>query len=111
MSRFARRRSIPVLMVLFLMMARWGGSELPGPRQPDDPPASAEEAEIERQQICIGSTVWSAGVLGPALLYQRSRLPDGRLAIGYYVFFSDERPWGNNWLTWLLLPAVAVDLV
>lgn len=24
---------------------------------------------------------------------------------------SDERPWGNNWLTWLLLPALAVDLV
>ena len=25
--------------------------------------------------------------------------------------FSDERPWGDNWLSWSVLPALAVDLV
>jgi hypothetical protein len=111
MSRFARRRSIFVLVLFAAHQASSGGSDLPGPQRPDGRAASAEEAEIEGQPICIGSTVRSAGVLGPALLYRRSHLPDGRLAIGYYVFFSDERPWGNNWLTWLLVPALAIDLV
>jgi hypothetical protein len=38
-------------------------------------------------------------------------MPDGQLAVGYFVFFSQERPWGNNWLTWTFLPALFVDLV
>src|SRR5262249_9187674 len=70
---------------------------------------SVEEAAIEAQPVCIASTVRSAGELGPALLYRRARLPDGRIAVGYYAFFSEERPWGNNWMTWTLIPALAVD--
>jgi hypothetical protein len=81
---------------------------IPGP---STPPADEEAAAIEAQPVCIGSTVHSAGELGPALLYRRARRPDGRLEVGYYAFFSEERPWGNNWLTWSLLPALGVDLV
>jgi hypothetical protein len=69
------------------------------------------EAAIERQPICVGSTVASAGKLGDVLYYRSSFLDDGRLLVGYYAFFSEERPWGNNWLTWTVLPALAVDLM
>jgi hypothetical protein len=71
----------------------------------------AEDRAIQAQAVCVGSTVHSAGELGPALLYRSARRPDGRLEVGYYAFFSEERPWGNNWLTWLLVPALALDLV
>jgi hypothetical protein len=74
-------------------------------------PATAEQRAIEAQPVCIGSTVHSAGELGPALLYRSSPRADGKLEVGYYAFFSEERPWGNNWLTWLVLPALALDLV
>ena len=74
-------------------------------------PSSAEAAAIEKREICVGSTIASAGTLFSALYYQASVLPDGKLAVGYFAFFSDERPWGNNWLTWTLLPAIAVDLI
>ena len=68
-------------------------------------------AAIEAQPICIGSTVRSAGELGDALVYHAAERPDGRVEVGYYVFFSDERPWGNNWQSWSVLPALAIDLV
>jgi hypothetical protein len=87
-----------------------GAGDLPVPA-PEEAATSADDAAIEAQPVCIASTVHSAGELGPALLYQRTRLPDGRLVVGYYAFFSEERPWGNNWLTWSLLPALALDLV
>jgi hypothetical protein len=99
---------------LFLGAAPRGASDLPAaappasePARPSDPDAEA----IEARSICIGSTVHSAGELGPALLYRSARLPDGRVAVGYYAFFSEERPWGNNWMTWTVLPALAVDMV
>ncbi|WP_437683301.1 hypothetical protein [Sorangium sp. So ce131] len=84
------------------------------------PPAGAREqpgqrseigAAIERQPICVGSTVASAGELGDVLYYRSSPGEPGKVSVGYYAFFSEERPWGNNWLTWAVLPALAVDLV
>lgn len=74
------------------------------------PPSGPEAAVIEQKEICIGSTIKSAGKLGDVLYYQASELPDGKLAVGYFAFFSEERPWANNWLTWTVLPALAVDL-
>ncbi len=68
-------------------------------------------AAIERQPICVGSTVASAGELGDVLYYRSSVGERGEVSVGYYAFFSEERPWGNNWLTWTVLPALAVDLV
>jgi hypothetical protein len=72
---------------------------------------SPEEALIEQQLVCVGSAVHSAGDLGPALFYRSERLPTGEIAVGYYAFFSEERPWGNNWQTWLVFPALVTDLV
>jgi hypothetical protein len=86
-----------------------GTEDLPAPVE--EAGASLEDRAVEAQAVCIGSTVHSAGELGPALLYRSARLPDGRIEVGYYAFFSEERPWGNNWLTWSLLPALALDLV
>jgi hypothetical protein len=87
-----------------------GAADLPAPPPAADEP-SPDERAVEAQPVCIASTVHSAGVLGPALFYRLARRPDGRLAVGYYAFFSEERPWGNNWLTWSLVPALALDMV
>jgi hypothetical protein len=84
---------------------------LPSAPEEIEAPSDAEQAAIEAQPVCIGSTVWSAGELGSTLFYRRARLPDGKVAVGYYAFFSEERPWGNNWLTWSVAPALAIDAV
>jgi hypothetical protein len=106
----ARALALSVALLGVLGVAPRGAGDLPAP-----PLAAAattlEDLAIQAQPVCIGSTVRSAGELGPALLYRRSLRPDGRLAVGYYAFFSEERPWGNNWLTWSLVPALALDLV
>ncbi len=70
-----------------------------------------EQIEIEAQPVCIGSLVSSAGSLGDILYYRAVREGDGRVAVGYFAFWSEERPWGNNWLTWSVLPALGIDLV
>lgn len=72
---------------------------------------SAEQAAIEHREVCVGSTVHSVGELADALYYRATVLPGGKLVVGYFAFFSEERPWGNNWLTWTVVPAVAVDMV
>jgi hypothetical protein len=79
----------------------------PGPRGD----RTAEEALIESQPVCIGSTVASAGELSKVLYYRAAHTKDGGVAVGYFAFFSEERPWGNNWLTWSVLPSLAVDMV
>jgi hypothetical protein len=73
-------------------------------------PQALEQTAIEQREICVGSSVKSVGDLGDVLYYRASVLPDGKLAVGYFAFFSEERPWGNNWLTWSVLPALAVDM-
>jgi hypothetical protein len=79
----------------------------PGPRGE----RTAEQAEIESAPVCVGSSVKSAGNLSDVLYYRAVALPDGRIEVGYFAFYSEERPWGNNWLTWSVFPALAVDLV
>ena len=83
---------------------------LPRARGPRVEPASPIEAAIERQELCIGSSVRSAGKLADALYYRWARAPSGQIAVGYFVFYSQERPWGNNWLTWTFFPALFVDM-
>jgi hypothetical protein len=79
----------------------------PGPRGA----RTVEQVAIEREPVCIGSSVRSAGALSDVLYYRAVALDDGKVKVGYFAFFSEERPWGNNWLTWSLVPALAVDLV
>jgi hypothetical protein len=70
-----------------------------------------EVVAIERREICVGSAIASVGTLGDTLFYRATELPDGKLVVGYFAFFSEERPWGNNWMTWTVLPALAIDMV
>ncbi len=84
-------------------------SALPGPPGPRGEPTD-EQAQIEREPICVGSSVQSAGALSDVLYYRAIARDDGKIEVGYFAFFSEERPWGNNWLTWSLVPALAVDL-
>lgn len=75
------------------------------------PAPSVDQRIIEQQPVCVGSRVHSVGVLSDALFYRFVREDARSLTVGYYAFYSEERPWGNNWLTWLFLPALAVDMV
>jgi hypothetical protein len=106
-------RSIVLAVAAPLALARVEGGHL-GSLPP--PPGArgmrtAMQAAIEAKPVCIGSSVESAGTLGDGLYYRATTLADGRVAVGYFAFFSEERPWGNNWLTWTVLPALAVDMV
>lgn len=58
----------------------------------------------------MGARSWSAGALGDTVLY-RTRRHGSRLTVGYFVYWSEERPWGNNSLSYTVLPALAVDAV
>jgi hypothetical protein len=92
----------------------------PSPAWPAQPGASAaprapsfdpvERALIEAQPVCIASSVWSAGELGDTVAYHYRR-QDDRIDVGYFVFWSTERPWGPNALTLTVLPAAAIDAV
>ena len=74
-------------------------------------PSGPEQAAIEQREICVGETGASVGKLADILYYRATVLPDNKLVVGYFAFFSEERPWGNNWLTWTLIPALAVDML
>ena len=77
---------------------------------PRDVLDSSIEAAIERQPVCVGAVEDDAGNVADSIYYRAVQTSDGRVAVGYFVFFSEERPWGNNWLTWTVLPALAVDM-
>ncbi len=72
--------------------------------------ASGDGARVEHQSICVGSRHWSAGTLGDTVLYRANRIGN-RLEVGYFVYWSTERPWGNNILSYTLVPALATDAV
>jgi hypothetical protein len=75
-----------------------------GPQAPLGAPGGGPPA------ICIGTLGWSAGRLGQAALFRERRRGD-TWSIGYFVHWSTERPWGQNWLTYTVLPALLVDAV
>jgi hypothetical protein len=104
------REGLPALLVTSFAAVDGGHvAALPPPPGPRGA-ASPEQAAIERAPVCIGSAVASAGALADVLYYRAASLGGGRFAVGYFAFFSEERPWGNNWLTWSVVPALAVDL-
>lgn len=71
-------------------------------------PARSLRARIEAQPVCVVSEVWSAGRLGQSVLYHYRRDGD-LLQVGYFVYWSTERPWGNNALTYTGIPALLTD--
>jgi hypothetical protein len=72
-------------------------------RSDDDP------ERLERQTVCVGATGWSAGRLGDTILYRYKR-SGRRLEVGYFVYWSTERPWGDNVLSYTVVPALFIDL-
>ncbi len=72
--------------------------------------AVGDRARIEAQPVCIVEKSRSAGNLGDSLLYRYRRFGD-RLVVGYFAYWSTERPWGDNALTFLGVPALAMETV
>jgi hypothetical protein len=73
--------------------------------------ATSEEddsARIQKLPVCVASRQWSAGNLGDTVLYRVHRV-GRRLEVGYFVYWSTERPWGKNVLSYTLVPALLID--
>jgi hypothetical protein len=70
--------------------------------------ASADDELVQSQPLCVASSVNSFGALGDTVLYRYRRDGD-TLYVGYFVYFSTERPWGDNALTRKVWPALAID--
>lgn len=85
-------------------------------RTPPWPDVQGEAARAGRDPaerlpaICIGTTVWSAGQLGRSLLF-RARRDGDVLSVGVFVHWTTERPWGANWLTYAVVPALLMEAV
>jgi hypothetical protein len=71
-------------------------------------PVSSDDELVKSTSLCVGSSVRSAGRVGETVLYRYRRDGD-ELYVGYFVYFSTERPWGDNALTHDVLPALAID--
>lgn len=71
---------------------------------------SADDARVVAQPICVGARTWSAGSLGDTVLYRTQRLGN-KITVGYFVYWSEERPWGSNVASYMVLPALATDAV
>jgi hypothetical protein len=71
-------------------------------------PADPDRALVQAQTVCVASSVWSAGQLGDTLAYHFERHGD-RLKVGYFAYWSSERPWGMNTLSLSVAPALLVD--
>ncbi|HEY3592722.1 MAG TPA: hypothetical protein VGL13_02570 [Polyangiaceae bacterium] len=68
----------------------------------------SDAALVRDLPVCVASEKWSAGELGRSVLYHVKRV--GRqLHVGYFVYWTTERPWGDNLLSYLVLPAAFVD--
>jgi hypothetical protein len=76
---------------------------------PSSPAWDKSDADlIASQPVCVASSVWSAGELGETLAYHFER-HGNRLKVGYFAFWSSERPWGMNALSMSVAPALLVD--
>lgn len=78
---------------------------------PADDGRAADEADdevVRELPVCVASQQWSAGELGRSVLYQFKRVGH-ELHVGYFVYWTTERPWGKNVLSYLVLPALVVD--
>ncbi len=71
---------------------------------------SDDDARVIAQPICVGARSWSTGALGDTVLY-RTRHVGRKLAVGYFIYWSEERPWGSNAVSYTVLPALAMDAV
>ena len=66
------------------------------------------EDRIAERPVCVGARSWSAGTLGNTVLYRYTQV-GRKVVVGYFVYWSTERPWGPNVLSYTVLPALATD--
>jgi hypothetical protein len=63
---------------------------------------------IEAQPVCVATRADAAGALGQSLLYHFRR--DGsKIRVGYFAYWTTERPWGQNLMTYTVVPALLTD--
>jgi hypothetical protein len=83
-----------------LLLSSFGGTDSTHFDSADD--------DIRRLPVCVASRSWSAGELGRSILYHYKR--EGRtMSVGYFVYWTTERPWGKNALSYSVLPALFID--
>jgi hypothetical protein len=82
-------------------IAAMGGDALELESDPDT-------ALVRAQPVCIAASTWSFGKLGDTLLFVYRR-HENQLRVGYFAYFDVERPWGQNMLTYSVLPATLID--
>src|SRR5450432_1372016 len=70
--------------------------------------SAGDEDLVQSLPVCIASPSWSAGQLGPSVLYRYER-EGRRMRVGYFVYWTTERPWGPNFLSYSVLPALFID--
>lgn len=76
----------------------------------DENGVDGDRDRIEAQTVCIARESYAAGELGRSVLYRYKRAA-GRVEVGYFVYWSTERPWGKNALSYTLVPALFTDAV
>ena len=81
---------------------------LPVQQSSDRAAPKSDDELIASQSVCVASSVWSAGELGETLAYRFERRGN-QLHVGYFAFWSSERPWGMNALSLGVAPALVVD--
>ncbi len=110
-----RKVSVVLAAVAPIAFASVDGSHMaalpisPGPRGGTDVGTSRHRTAAHLHRLVRaerGRPLWMSSITAP----WRSTKPN-KIEVGYFAFFSEERPWGNNWLTWSVVPALAVDLV
>ena len=69
-----------------------------------------QDSEVQALPLCIAMAHWSAGQLGKTILYRVLREGE-RMTVGYFVYWSTERPWGNTHLSHALVPALLTDAI
>jgi len=89
------------------------GAAAEWPRSAGVRPSETARAEpaaslVRSQPVCVGSSDWAAGTLGETLLFRVERRGN-QLFVGYFAYWSCERPWGKNVLSFTLLPALLID--
>jgi hypothetical protein len=78
--------------------------------EPSTVAQAPENARIVAQPLCVGARSWSAGTMGDTVLF-RTRRVGRKIAVGYFIYWSEERPWGKNVMSYMAVPALAMDAV
>lgn len=64
---------------------------------------------VQSAAVCIAAKEDWAGSLGKTLLFHARRTGRGHITVGYFAYWTTERPWGRNRLTRQVLPALMID--